>query len=110
MNTFNRMLESYGTDAYDICAGRHRRNHESDEAHEEIIPAKKTLHEKLMKYFWLYGEMTCQEISERSGIPYTTCSARLSELKRDGKLFKVGTRKTKSGCSAAVLTSTKPPG
>lgn len=104
------LQESLGSDAYDICRGRHRGNDESEEAHEKVMHSKKDMQHILWAQVAIYGPITCQELSEKTGIAYTTCSARLSELKRDGRLWKVGTRKTRSGASAALLSITKPPG
>lgn len=47
--------------------------------------------------------MTCDELEQRLDLPHQTCSARCSELKRDGRVIKSGTRKTRTGSSAAVL-------
>lgn len=104
--SFNGMLESYGTDAYDICAGRHRGNEESEMAFDGISPEREKLYRRVLRAIDRephYQGLTCEEISIRTGIAYTTCSARLSEMKRDGILEKIGTRATRSGSKAAVL-------
>lgn len=47
-------------------------------------------------------DLTCEEIENITNLSHQTCSARLSELRREGKIKIVGERKTRSGSSAAV--------
>lgn len=56
-------------------------------------------------YNWIKdtGGATCQECEKRLSIPHETCSARISQLKADGRICWNGQyRKTKSGHNAQV--------
>ena len=46
--------------------------------------------------------LTCEEIETRLDLKHQTASARLTELKRDGEVVVVGSRKTVTGSSAGV--------
>ncbi len=65
----------------DICSNRHKGNEQSTAAFHVIKDKISASQERILN----------------------AISGRCSELKRDGKIYKSGTRKTRSGCSAAIL-------
>lgn len=92
---------------FDICEVRHGGNKESTEAHDSIIRFKTHLHEKIFNTIMLHGGMTCDELEFELGYSHQTTSARISELKLEGRLKKEGTRPTRTGRHAAVLVCVK---
>jgi predicted transcriptional regulator len=90
---------------FDICARNHGGN-------EQSVEANKKAHKHSVRLMILgmldprslasKDGRTCDEIEDITGLPHQSCSARISELKRDGLIKKVGTRPTRSGCQAAV--------
>jgi hypothetical protein len=95
----------------DICARRHRGNAESRDANKIAQRSKSECRGLLYAWFQAQGLAggTCHEASVSTGIRYTTCSARISELKAEGFLVPTGERrKTPTGAGAAVLKAVKP--
>ena len=89
----------------DICTSRHRGNSESTVANLRTAPNKFEDRERILRFVRECGAngATTEEISRGLGMPYTTASPRVSELKADGWLIKIGTRPTSTGSPAAVL-------
>lgn len=78
----------------DVTRARHGGNAASVDAHESILPYAKNIREAV--YLALSESprgATCKELSRQLGVGYTTASARLSELKRDGFAFGTGQRR-----------------
>lgn len=83
----------------------------SQEAAESMHQSAATLREQV-RLFISFAEngATCDEIEQAMGLSHQTCSARCSELKRQGRIVtsldaetgKVVKRPTRSGRSAAV--------
>ncbi len=94
----------------DITGNYHRGNPESKKAKElsklnADIDRKRIL--ALAKARGVYG-LTCDEAERLLGLPHQTCSARISELKKDGDLVPMEIqRRTRHNAWARVLT-TKP--
>lgn len=89
----------------DICANRHGGNEQSEEAFKSIELSRNKIARKIIEYLAACGPygLTTYEASRDLDIAYTTASARLSELKRDGLIKANGDkRKTASGRNAAV--------
>lgn len=95
----------------DICARRHRGSAESEAANGKVAPSKHWQRELIWQKLVFAGAAgaTCQEISRETGISYTSCSARMSEMKHDRWIAPVldaggrkVRRKTQGGCSAGV--------
>ena len=84
---------------FDICANRHRGNKQSVMANAR---ADKNVHRQRILRLFRNAQWTCDELEVFLDLPHQSCSARISELKRDGLIVKVGTRPTRSGCQAAV--------
>jgi hypothetical protein len=96
-------------DLLDVCARKHRGSKTSAEAHDKVVPRKQALRAMILTFVkeQLFGA-TVEEISEALRIRYTTASARVSELKRDGLLrISESRRQTATGCFAAVHYCTK---
>lgn len=90
----------------DITRGRHRGNAMSEAANEAIAPHKKKLRKLVEEFFLLRGARgaTTFEVKNALHIPYTTASARISELKMvDKVLVYTDMRRPTENASAAVL-------
>lgn len=93
----------------DICAGRHKGAETSTEAFQST-PDSKRQRQRISVLNHIHDQggsgATCEETSISLGIPYTACSARVSELLRDGAIhFTKARRKTTHGKPARVLYS-----
>jgi hypothetical protein len=89
----------------DICARKHKGNPQSVEANKQAGSNKARDRQRVVEFIKSRGEYgaTTEEASEALELRYTTASARFSDLKRDGLIVESGrTRKTRSGCAAAV--------
>lgn len=92
--------------ASDICTRRHRHNANSDAAFETIEARAPSLRERIYEFIAARGKdgATTYEVSEALRLKYPTASARMSELKRDGRIVESGERRaTDSACLAAVM-------
>jgi hypothetical protein len=90
----------------DITTRRHRHSPTSDAAFEAIKDHAPNLRERVWQFIHSRGKLgaTTYEVSEALGMKYTTVSARMSELKRDGRIVETGQRRvTDSNCAAAVM-------
>jgi len=99
------LFDRYAVD--DICASRHGGSPESEDAYAAVKPRKEDLHEAILRELQRRGESgaTCEQLSRALGMRYTTTSARISELKRQGRVVSTGERRpTTTGCMAAVLS------
>lgn len=95
----------------DICRNYHGGNPESEEANEETIKSKDR--RRIIDALFAAGlrGLTCDELEVLLGMRHQTCSARCSELLRDGVIVRKPTgldgtymrRPTRTGCQAAVL-------
>lgn len=82
----------------DICANRHGGNAESVEA--DKMTDKHRDRATILAGLQVVPDATCEEISEGLNMRYTTVSARMSELKREGLIEPTVRRKTRSGATA----------
>jgi hypothetical protein len=91
----------------DVTSGRHKGNAQSEAAHASVFPKKERMVDQLLRFIRMRGAQgaTCEEICEIcKWMRYTSVSARLSEMKRDGLIREDGrTRPTTGGDPAAVL-------
>jgi predicted HTH transcriptional regulator len=88
----------------DIAFNRHKGNEQSTAAFHVIKDKISASQERILNAIKSSVEgMTCDELATYFGATPNEISGRCSELKRDGKIYKSGTRKTRSGCSAAIL-------
>ncbi len=88
----------------DITARRHKGNEQSTAAFHVIkdkITAKQLEVYHAIRFF--NDGVTVDELAVTFKTTPNAISGRVSELKRMGKIYKSGTRKTRSGCSAAIL-------
>ncbi len=90
---------------FDITANRHRGNPESTTAFETAVKHRATdQQQRVLKCLRdRPAGLTSEEIAGILGVTVNMISGRCSELKRDGKIYKHGTRLTRSGNPAAVL-------
>jgi predicted HTH transcriptional regulator len=87
---------------FDICANRHQGNSMSVEANKITHKFKVSARNRILTAIKTSVGQTCEELESETLLSHQTCSARLSELRREGKIKIVGTRKTRSGSSAAI--------
>ncbi len=96
-------LRDFG-ELFDITARRHKGNQESRLAFNAVKERIGATQERILQSLRVNtAGLTCDELAVMFGATPNEISGRCSELKRDRKIYKSGTRKTRSGCSAAVL-------
>lgn len=92
----------------DVCAAKHGGDPMSEAAHENVRHTKTETQQRILDYLRANGPAACFEIAEALDIPYTSASARCSEIRRDGRAWPTGrTRKTPTGSWAAVLSASR---
>jgi predicted transcriptional regulator len=84
----------------DICKNYHRDNPQSVQANKKVNKFAQRI--RILNALELSYDLTCEELEDYIGLSHQSCSARLSELKREGKIRKIGVRNTRSGSPAAV--------
>ncbi len=88
----------------DICQNRHKGNEESRAAFDTIKGTLSVQQERVLRAIRDSDTgLTVDEIAVNLGATPNQISGRASELKRQGRIIKAGTRLTRSGCSAAIL-------
>jgi len=87
---------------FDICSKKHKGNPHSVAANVKIMADKRPMREKIFDLIAHRQNPTCEEIEIALGLKHQTVSARISELKRDGRIIITGERETLSGCTAAT--------
>ena len=86
--------KSYHGELFDVCAGKHGGNEQSEEAFESVrhvISAGKVAALSFIRSRGAYGA-TAQEYADRLGVPINKVSGRFSELKLLGRIEKTGVR------------------
>lgn len=85
----------------DVCRNYHGGNPESEAANAATDKQRdraRVLGQLKMR------DMTCDELEVALGMRHQTCSARVADLKKEGRIVPTGLkRKTRTGCNAAVL-------
>ncbi len=97
---------SVGISRCDVTAGKHGGNPDSEQAHADTFGKKDRHYELILEFIRDEGERgaTCQEVAHGTWLPYQTCSGRISELLRDGRLRRDGRKRpTSTGSLASVL-------
>lgn len=92
----------------DITSNNHGGNEFSAAAHESVRPTKQRDQARIWSYVESTGESgtTCDAIESALGMSHQTASARVSELKRDGRLELNGERRpTRTGRTAGVYVA-----
>ena len=90
----------------DICSNRHKGNANSFLANLRIAGRKFNLRERIYLSLRDDGPQTCEQLSLRLRLRYTTVSARLSELKAMRWIGSTGEqRKTTGGDTASVMAA-----
>lgn len=95
----------------DICRNNHGGNPESEAANLQTDKRRdsRRIVDALVNVGW--NGLTCDELEVRLAMSHQTCSARCSELKRDGTIaVKSAKRFTRTGSSAGVLVLANPQG
>ena len=88
----------------DICSSRHQFNANSFLANLRVQESKHTLCQRIYLALEKHGPLTCEELSFRTQIRYSTVSARIAELKAMRWITPSGiTRPTTSGTYASAM-------
>jgi hypothetical protein len=89
---------------FDICERKHGGNPMSVQANKIAHKGKIGTREVILRELRMtgFGGLSCEDIENLTALSHQSCSARLSELRREGKIKIVGERKTRSGSTAAV--------
>ena len=96
-------LRSFG-ELFDITARRHKGNEQSTAAFHVVKDSMSERQREIYHAIRFFSDgATVDELATMFKTTPNAISGRVSELKRDGKIYKSGTRKTRSGCSAAIL-------
>jgi hypothetical protein len=93
-------------DLFDITSNYHGGNAQSIEAHVSIISLKDKARAAICRLARHRGSigLVCDEAERALGLSHQSCSARFTELKRDGLLIPTDRfRKTRSGRNARVF-------
>lgn len=85
-------------DLFDICENNHGGDAQSAEAHGRTNKDRDRA--RIVEYLRTVNDATCDQVEVALGMAHQTCSARFSELKRDGVIVKAGRRETRTGCTA----------
>jgi hypothetical protein len=92
----------------DICARKHGHNANSFLANLRVAEHKPTLCQRIYLALEKWGPLTCEELSFRLQIRYTTVSARIAELKAMRWITPSGiVRPTTSGTYASAMRHLK---
>jgi hypothetical protein len=82
----------------DICARNHGGNECSKEANR--VTSKSIDRKLIVEYLGTVTDATCDEVEIALEMNHQTCSARFSELKREGIIVPTVKRATRTGCKA----------
>lgn len=97
-------------DQHDICGSRSGHNAHSFLANLHVSGRKRTQRERIYLSLVEQGPATCEELSGRLTMRYTSVSARLAELKADRWVTPSGQeRKTTGGEWASVMRALTEP-
>ena len=77
----------------DITRRKHGGNEQSEAAFQRVEPHIPAMQAHALEWWRLNGPATSKEYSAATGFPLHAVSARLSELKRDGKMIETGERR-----------------
>jgi hypothetical protein len=88
----------------DITSSHHGGNRCSEEANADVTPFKSTQRFMCLRLVAQYSPhgISCDEIERVSGLKHQSAGARMTELKSDGLIFRIGYGKTRSGCRCAL--------
>jgi len=91
-------------DDYDITASHHGGNRYSEQANEKVAPHKASQRFLVLRMVVQYSPhgISSDGIEAITGMPHQSCGARMTELKRDGLIYKVGTGLTRQGCRCGL--------
>jgi len=99
--------------AEDICRNNHRGEQFSEQANDAAVGSKAAQRQKIVGFLKTEPNgATCDEVEAALCIPHQTCSARFSELKRDGVITAIFegdnrvSRITRNGRKAGVYRLT----
>jgi hypothetical protein len=94
------------SDSVDVTKNKHRGNPESEAANLAAAHSKSKFRKMIFDWFLGNGPAIAEDCLEAfPHCRYSTVTARISELRRDGMLIKIGTRATRySGKEAALLS------
>jgi len=90
----------------DICRNKHQGNRESVRAFNSIVAGLPFMRAEVLLRIQEAAQegLTVHELADQLGTTPNAVSGRLTELKKMGRIQKVGTRPTPTGSSAGVYT------
>lgn len=96
--------EATKLELWDVCQNRHGGNPESSAAFNKIYSRLTAAQERVLRCIRDAGERgrSNDDICIVLGLTPNQVSPRLTELRIQGRIGKIGTRPTRSGCSAAI--------
>jgi hypothetical protein len=89
----------------DITANFHGGNRCSEEANADVTPFKSSQRFMCLRLVAQYSPdagISCDEIERITGLKHQSAGARMTELKADGLIHRIGYGKTRSGCRCAL--------
>jgi len=86
----------------DITQNRHGGNEYSEAAHRKTNKTRDLYRLYALMFSRSPDGLTAEEASELTGMPYTTCSARFTEMKKYNWVEHCGSRMTHTGSPAGV--------
>lgn len=98
--TGGKGLVESGLQQKDICENRHQGNPFSVQANHK--PNKEAQQARIVEALRAVQPTSCEALEGATGLSHQSCSARISELKREGKIVICGEGKTRSGSGCAV--------
>ncbi len=88
---------------FDICRRKHGGNAQSEGANMSVSSSKHVQRSQILGEIQARGGATCDELEQALALSHQTCSARCSELLKEGAVKRIGVRMTRSGRNAAIL-------
>ena len=87
----------------DITYNYHGGHPMSMDAHDSIVASKQSVRDRIVEYLQDHGPHTCDALEVALNLRHQTCSARVTELKAEGRIVERGRAATRSGRSACIL-------
>jgi hypothetical protein len=95
-------------EAYDITSNFHGGERCSEEANVDVTPFKSNQRWLVLKMVVAYSPdagISSDEVERITGMKHQTCGARMTELKADGLIYRIGYGKTRSGCRCGLYVA-----
>jgi hypothetical protein len=93
---------------YDITSNFHGGNRCSEEANEKVTPHKANQRFLVLRLVVDYSPdagISSDEVERITGLKHQSAGARMTELKADGLIYRIGYGKTRSGCRCGLYVA-----